>query len=319
MVRFFSFLLILLVLISCSNDKKHEVDVSGIVVDFSVRRFEQDFYTANESSLQDVKKNYPLFFPSGISDTTYISKIHNEENQYLFEETKRVFGDFSEQKSQLSNLFKHIKYYNPKFKEPNVITTISDLDYEYPVIYADSLLLISLDMFLGSDNIVYKDFPQYLAQNYTREHLIVAVSNDIINQSFPKYKSRSFLDYLINEGRYRYLSQLFLPSVSEANIMGYTEKQQIWVENNEMSIWKYFVENELLYSREQNLLPRFVNPAPFSKFYMDIDQQSPGQVGVWVGLQIIKSYMNNNDVTLRQLLQANTEEIFTKSKYKPKK
>jgi uncharacterized protein YjaZ len=59
--------------------------------------------------------------------------------------------------------------------------------------------------------------------------------------------------------------------------------------------------------------------APFSKFYIDIDKESPGRIGVWLGWQIVRSYMNNNEVTLQQLLQTNAEEIFNKSKYKPKK
>ncbi|MDF1518362.1 MAG: gliding motility lipoprotein GldB, partial [Lutibacter sp.] len=57
-----------------------------------------------------------------------------------------------------------------------------------------------------------------------------------------------------------------------------------------------------------------------SKFYIDIDKESPGRIGVWLGWQIVSAYMtNNNDVTLQQLLQTDAEEIFNKSKYKPKK
>ena len=82
---------------------------------------------------------------------------------------------------------------------------------------------------------------------------------------------------------------------------------------------KYFIENRLLYSTDSKLYARFVANAPFSKFYIDIDKDSPGRIGVWLGWQIVRSYMNNNSVNLQQLLQTNAEEIFKKSKYKPKK
>ena len=75
----------------------------------------------------------------------------------------------------------------------------------------------------------------------------------------------------------------------------------------------------MLYSDDQKLIPRFVNPAPFSKFYLEIDNESPGQVGAWVGWQMVRSFMKNNDIPLSDMLKMNAKELFEKSKYKPKK
>ena len=70
---------------------------------------------------------------------------------------------------------------------------------------------------------------------------------------------------------------------------------------------------------DPKLIPRFISPAPFSKFYLEIDNESPGRVGAWIGWQIVRSYMKNNEVSLPQLLHTSAKEIFEKSKYKPKK
>ena len=75
----------------------------------------------------------------------------------------------------------------------------------------------------------------------------------------------------------------------------------------------------MLYSDEQKLTSRFIDAAPFSKFYLEIDNDSPGSVGTWIGWQIVRSYMENNTITLDQLLKTEAKEIFEKSKYKPKK
>jgi hypothetical protein len=64
---------------------------------------------------------------------------------------------------------------------------------------------------------------------------------------------------------------------------------------------------------------RFIEVAPFSKFYMNQDELSPGRIGVWMGWQIVNSYMKHNDVSLQELLKIDEDIIFTKSKYKPKK
>jgi hypothetical protein len=54
-------------------------------------------------------------------------------------------------------------------------------------------------------------------------------------------------------------------------------------------IWRYFIDKQLLYSDDQKLIPRFINPAPFSKFYLEIDNESPGKVEL-IGWQIVNSY-----------------------------
>ncbi len=83
-------------------------------------------------------------------------------------------------------------------------------------------------------------------------------------------------------------------------------------------IWSYFVDKELLYSTDNSLNTRFIDLAPFSKFYLDIDNKSPGSVGSWLGWQIVRSFMKyNKDVSLTELMKMDNETIFKKSKYKP--
>jgi len=132
-------------------------------------------------------------------------------------------------------------------------------------------------------------------------------------------RSRQFLDIMVSEGKKHYLIDQYLPEYSQSDIMGYSTEDWAWLESNEAQIWKYFIENRLLYSTDTNLYSRFIENAPFSKFYIDIDKDSPGRVGVWLGWQIVNSYMRNNNVTLPLLMQKNAEDIFKNSKYKPKK
>jgi uncharacterized protein YjaZ len=80
----------------------------------------------------------------------------------------------------------------------------------------------------------------------------------------------------------------------------------------------YFIEKKLLFSTDTKLNKRFLENAPFSKFYLHQDRQSPGRIGVWIGWQIVKSFMQNNDVSLQKLLTTDSEDIFNKSRYKPK-
>ena len=97
------------------------------------------------------------------------------------------------------------------------------------------------------------------------------------------------------------------------------EMEKQWAAENESYIWQYFIQGQLLYSSDSRLPNRFINPAPFSKFYLEIDNESPGRIGQYVGWQIVRSFMENNEVKLDQMLTMEARSLFEKSKYKPKK
>ncbi|HSQ45562.1 MAG TPA: gliding motility lipoprotein GldB [Lutibacter sp.] len=305
--------------ISCKTEIAKKVDVSKIEVAVSVSRFEQKFYEADEKTLPQLKMEFPYLFPEQ-NDSIWLNKIKDKEERELYNKSQEVFGDFESEKAQIADLFKHVKYEHPNFEPPKIITLITNLDYQSKVVYADSLLFVSLDMYLGKNSEVYQDFPVYLAQNFDKSQLVVDMASAISDRYFTPEKSRQFLDMVVGAGKKLVMIDHYLPSVSNAQKIGYSEAEYAWAMANEAQIWKYFIENKLLYSTDSKLVDRFMAEAPFSKFYIDIDKESPGRIGVWLGWQIVTAYMtNNNDVTLQQLLQTDAEEIFNKSKYKPKK
>ena len=316
------FLVILLVLFSfyaCNTDNVKKIDVSNIEVDFNIKRFDVDFYTLKSEDLGDLKRKYPYFFPKEITDSISLSKINNEDEQELFRETQNIYKKTAFLETELTSLFKHVKYYNPKFISPNVITMLTNIDYDSRVIYADSLLIISLDVYLGKNHKFYADYPKYIKENNTKEHIVVDVAQEFIKRQIPTSQDRSFIAKMIQEGKKMYLIDSYLPNVSDKEKIGYEIDKINWIRENEEQIWSYFVERKLLFSTDTKLNKRFLETAPFSKFYMQHDNLSPGRVGVWVGWQIVRSYMKHNDVSLQELLKINELDLYKKSKYKPRK
>ena len=73
--------MISLILLSCKNEDKNSIDVSNIEVDFAIERFEEAFYNATPETLVEVKKRFPLLFPSAESDSVWLAKINNKDEQ----------------------------------------------------------------------------------------------------------------------------------------------------------------------------------------------------------------------------------------------
>ena len=316
---YFLFFVLLLFLNSCQKEVKKNVDTSKIEVEFMINRFEQDFYDHGGENLEELKNKYPLLFPDINPDSIWMAKINDRDEQELYSETQKLYSSFSDIESELKSLFQHVIYYNPLFNTPDIITGLSNIDYDYRVIYNQELVFISLDVYLGSTHPFYGDFPSYIKQNNVRERIIVDVASAIIDSQIKPLTNRSFLAKMIHEGKKLYLLELYLPLKSEAVRIGYNKIKYDWALINEEQVWKYFIENNLLYSTDTKLNKRFLEDAPFSKFYISEDKNSPGRIGQWIGMQIVRSFMANNDVSLSDLLLKNEEEIFKKSKYKPRK
>ena len=304
--------------VSCDKKSKAEKAIEAIPLEIEVVRFDKLFFETAPKDLGKLKKEFPFFFPKGNDDSVWLNKMQDPLWRELYNEVQKKYSNFEPVKNELETLFKRIKYNFPKTKTPKVITVISEMDYNNKVIYADSLVIISLELYLGKEHKFYQ-FPSYLKQNFVQKQIMPDVVSSFSIKQISPVTENNLLSQMIYFGKQLYLKDLLLPEYNDADKMGYTLEEIKWCEENESYMWRYFLENQMLYSDEQKLNNRFINPAPFSKFYLEIDNESPGRVGAWIGWQIVRSYVKNNEVPIDKLLKMNAKEIFEKSKYKPKK
>lgn len=318
-MKIYRFVVVLcLFFLACDKKSKVEKAVEEIPVDIKVERFDKIFFETKPKDLGEVKKQFPYFFPAGNDDSVWLSKIQEPIWREVYDEVQKKYANIESVREEFNILFKHVKYYFPKTKTPKVITVIGEMDYDAKAIYADSLVVIALELYLGKEHKFYQ-FPNYIKENFEEKQIMPDVVSSFAYRNIPAYDDKNLISQMIFEGKRLYTKDLLLPEYTDAEKIGYNEEQIKWCEQNEEYMWRYFIEKEMLYSVDPKLTTRFIAPAPFSKFYLEIDNDSPGRVGAWIGWQIVRSYMKNNTVTLQELLKTNPKEIFEKSKYKPKK
>jgi gliding motility-associated lipoprotein GldB len=318
-MKLYRFVVVLcLFFLSCDQKSKVEKAVEEIPVDVKVERFDKVFFETKPQDLAKVKKQYPFFFPAGNDDNVWLNKMQDPIWREVYTEVEKKYSNFEPVREEFNALFQHVKYYFPETKIPKVITVIGEMDYNAKAIYADSLVIVALELYLGKNHKFY-EFPNYLKENFEERQIMPDVVSSFSFRKIPASADRTLLSQMIFEGKQLYAKDLLLPEYTDAEKMGYTPEQIKWCEENEEYMWRHFIENEMLYSEDPKLNTRFIAPAPFSKFYLEIDNDSPGRVGAWIGWQVVRSYMKNNNVTLPELLKTNAKEIFEKSKYKPKK
>jgi len=309
---------ILFAFVACEKKSKVEKAIEAIPVKFQVERFDKQFFETKPENLEGLKKEYPFFFPKGNDDSVWLDKMKNPQWRELYAEVQKKYSNIVPVQNELETLFKHIKYNFPTTKTPRVITVISEMDYNNKVIYTDSLVVIALELYLGKAHKFYQ-FPEYIKQNFEERQMMPDVVTSFSLNKISAVNNNSLLSQMIYYGKQMYLKDVLLPDYNDAEKMGYTPEQIVWCQENEGYIWRYFIEKEMLYSDDQKLKNRFINMAPFSKFYLEIDNESPGRVGAWIGWQIVRSFAENNKMPIQELLKMNAKELFEKSKYKPKK
>ncbi|GAA4798893.1 gliding motility lipoprotein GldB [Litoribaculum gwangyangense] len=313
-------LFILIVVVSCKKENTLEKDIANINADIKVERFEKLFANVTPENLPKLKTAYPFMFPEKYTDSFWLAKKEDTLQILLFNEVDKTFEDFKETEAEIESLFNHLKYYFSEFHPPRVITTTNDVDYRNKVVVTDTIDVIALDNYLGSEHEFYINIPKYLAANFKKEQLVVDVAKAYAEKYIYHPQRKTLLDEMIYYGKQLYFEDVVIPFKTEAQRIGYTEAQLDWANRNEAYIWRYFVERELLYSTDSKLLGRFIIDAPFSKFYLeDIDTDSPGRLGQYIGWQIVRAYMKENEVSLKDMLIKSTEDIFNNSKFKPRK
>ncbi|MEX0289232.1 MAG: gliding motility lipoprotein GldB [Flavobacteriaceae bacterium] len=314
------FLLGILLFLSCKGDFGVEKEIAQIDIDLEIRRFDREFDQASQDDIPELKGRYPYLFPEQNTDSVWVEKLKDTLQIELRGEIYKAFPDFNEEADKLKLLFKHIKYYFPSTQIPTIITVPSNVDYRNRVILADSLLFVGLDNYLGENHKFYQGIERYIAAGLDKKYLPSDVAGAFANSMLRYPNDRTFLAKMIYYGKALYIKDRLIPFEQEALRIGYTKEEWDWALANEEQIWRYFVERELLYSTDSELDARFLLPAPFSKFRLElIDNESPDRLGRYIGWQIVRAFMENNTISLQQLFNLSAEEIFKKSNYKPKK
>lgn len=320
MKKILSLFVLSVLLVSCKESTETEKKIKEIPVSLKLSRFDKLFFETDTKDLAQLKLAYPEFFPQDVPDTVWTNKMSNPLWRELYEQVQKKYGSFDDQKAEIETVFKHAKFYFPNTRLPEVITVISDMDYNNKVIYTGDYLLIAMELYLGKDHEYYKsEFPAYIRQNFEASQIVPDVVSALSNNQVPEDPNKNLLSQMIYEGKQLYIKDLLIPDYSDADKIGYTPEQIQWCAENESYMWRYFIEESLLYDTDPRLANRFIHRAPFSKFYLEIDNESPGRVGAWLGWQIVRAYAENNKVDVKELLTTDAATIFNKSKYKPKK
>jgi gliding motility-associated lipoprotein GldB len=329
-------LVIAFAFISCKHNSKP--DVSGISVDVKVERFDKDLFAGKGKDVKQtdalLAKKYGTFYSDYVhrivGDGNYngpqiLSTLYKDQAYTdLNTEAEATFRDFTPIEKDLSQTFKYIQFYYPKSKVPKIISFVSGFAVQTPI--GDDYLGIGLDMFMGKNSKFYKGIvesvPIYISRRFAPEYVVPRVAETFAREElFPERdEDRTLISKMIHNGKILYfMDQVLDEELPDSLKIGYTSQQLEWCKGYEADIWGFLLQNNLLFETDYQKIQVYLSEGPFTPGLGDKNQSAP-KLGVWMGWQIVRKYMDENKtVTLQQLMaEKDAQSILNRSRYKPK-
>lgn len=220
----------------------------------------------------------------------------------LISDTETKFEDLSRIEEQLTKGFKRLKKELPSLIIPTIYAQISALNES--IVVSDSLLGISLDKYMGEDYPLYQRYYyDYQRQSMRPERIVpdCFIYYMMGGYPLPPLKERTLLERILRQGQIYYVIQQVLEYGSIADVIGYTEEEKKWWEENREEVWEYMVRNQMLNTTDPMVIRRLMYPIPTLSIF---GEKSPAFIGICMGGEVISAYMKRNKkVTLEELLR----------------
>lgn len=344
-ILFFAILAISMGVIGCGD--KNKPDVSNVTINLETQRFEQDFFALDtmdlDNGLRKLQAKYPVFLGdfiqkvlglpplgAGAPETKSLIAKFLSDYRPIKDSVDKVFRNFDESAEAITEGLKYVKHYFPEYKTPaKLITFIGPMDAYFEAStggYGDALtteaLIIGLQLHLGSDFSIYRSemgqalFPAYISRKFAPEYIPVNAIKNVVDDLYPENTvGKSLVEKMVDKGRRLYLLDKLLPGVADTLKIGYTDKQLKGSYDNEGLIWNFILTNSLAYNTDPSIIKGYIGEAPNTA---ELGEGSPGYIGLFIGRQIVRKYMEKNPkTTLKELMQMDPKKIFEISKYRP--
>lgn len=332
MKRYFILLYLAVVLLSCTRNPLN-INTSNIHLDLKIKHLDLDLMNLHHDQIQTaipgLKKSYGEFFDiftyrmieiGGTSQQDFPELLYSFVSDSLNQKLKINVADKIDTtlfRKNLSEAFKHYKYYFPEKEIPVVYTCISG--FHQSVVTSEKLIGISLDKYLGANSRYYIQLglPLYKRRNMHPEKIVPDMMYAWAITEWPKNdNANSLLSQMIQEGKMFYFLDAMLPDLSDTLKIGFTKKQLDFCKKNEAPMWTYLAEHRLLFSTNRMDVKHFIDDGPYTSSFTD---ESPGRTGAWLGWQIVRSFMKEHPETKLSNLMNNTDfqAILNQSGYQP--
>jgi hypothetical protein len=316
-----------LLLAGCSHDPL-TIDTSGVTLDIRYSNLDSALATPDSAALTSTIMNqrsrtpeiidYQLGFcfrVGGVTDPGMISRLQAFRNEpYVQRLEKRIeekFRDLPQRHRKITEGLKKVKAHLPEAPMPAEIVYLNSY-FASSAFCTHDAIAIGLERYLGAKTDVIAELPPQDFYPWIKEKMDAqylerdAVAAWIMTHLVEVEKSENNIDAMIRWGKIVYLTEAAFPDMPEHWILRYSEADYQKALDSERPFWDFLVKQKMLFGSDEATQAGLLNDAPFTS---GLPEKAPDRLGQFLGWRIIHSYMEQNDVTLQQLMKIPYTEL----------
>ena len=234
----------------------------------------------------------------------YIARVEDRINNII----RPSLGEY---KLSIDDGLRYLKYYFPKGKFPQKVFFMNSL-YASSVFCTENEIGVGLERYLGEKTDVIEELPtqeffQWMKEGMNRDFLVRDVMITWIFTHYFKEVEGTLVEQMIHWGKVSYLLEACLPKLPKHLLLRYTQNDFDWAVKNEYQAWKYLVNQELVFSKNERDISNFLNEGPFT---IGLPEKGPDRMGQYLGWKIVHSYMEQHEnISIKQLLNTPYNQI----------
>jgi hypothetical protein len=299
-----------------------DVDVSRSNVNFSYVNLDSLLFHTPKNNIPKVLESYATSSDGvlayqlvhclgigGFKDSSSLNRIEMFRNDlYIKRLRSKISCLYSSKKDlqlQLIDGFKHLHFHLSEVPLPKQIYYINSL-FVSNVYCSNREIGIGLERYLGPKEAVIEELPsqeffQWMKDGMLKEYIPRDVLSEWISTNIVEEVNGTFAQKMIRWGKIIYLTEAAFPKMDKNILMRYTKKRYDWAEHNEPSVWKYLVDQNLLFSKNERDHANFLHEGPFT---VGLPENSPDRLGQFLGWKIVRDFMKKNEsISFNQLVK----------------
>lgn len=330
-------LLLIGLLFSCGHSR-FDIDTEQVkIAPVVFKRLDKDLLAINPDNIavqtSGLEKNYGAFYNRFVSSiinnggtrdslytTSLLNFLHDKDMNEVNADVAKAYSDNDVELlgEALADAMKRYQALFPKKKSPKQYVTFMS-GFNYNIVYVDSTLAVGLEMYLGQNYKYYGalQLPNFRTRTMTRDYIVPDAVRGLVLSEFDNSDAvNNLLNHMIFYGKVFYLCDALLPNVHDSLKLGYTRAQLAYCDTYEKNLWGFFVKDEKLYANDLKIVGEYTTDGPFTG---SISKECPPRIAMWLGRQIVRSYMEHNpEVSFEELMnEKDAQKILSRSKYKP--
>lgn len=334
--------LILLTILASCGGKKTEVNLKFVDLVGELDPKGADSITVEK--FMKIKSQHPEFFNNWFLEVMQMNnhlsqfKINGQvsdtiksqmlsvilfKNKWLFKYLDNHYKKYPKLNSDINSAFGKVSEVIPNAKMPVIYRYFSQFSHTNTMsVYDDSspmLLGYSAEMFMNDTFPAYKDlgvedfFSRYNSTNYIPKALVW----NYLTTYYEKHHTHSnMLEEAIYQGKIWYLMQQVFEDDKLNNVLGYSNEEWKFFEEEESNAWQFLLKENILYQTDAKKYERYFIKG--NKTFGLPVEDTPPMLGAYLGYAIVKQYISKTKANIPDLMKETKGTVFLqKSGFNP--